>query len=166
MSAFGGKPENISLFRALLVLTHLRHRSARNPAAQQSPCVLFLSEAREVLGSETARFHHAAAWPFSALGCGPSTKRCDATALFQRHVEMRREREPRKGRSTMRSTPRLIVSLIVVEALTLPAVAQYPNKPITVIVPFPAAGPTDVVAPLPCANKYRTPGPPPISDKA
>ena len=31
-------------------------------------------------------------------------------------------------------------------ALSTPALAQYPNKPITVIVPFAAGGPTDVVA--------------------
>jgi hypothetical protein len=45
----------------------------------------------------------------------------------------------------MRSMPRLILSLFVLAALSLPAAAQYPDKPITVIVPFAAGGPTDVV---------------------
>jgi hypothetical protein len=40
----------------------------------------------------------------------------------------------------MRSMPRLIVGLIVLHALSLPAVAQYPNKPITVIRQLHAAG--------------------------
>jgi tripartite-type tricarboxylate transporter receptor subunit TctC len=60
----------------------------------------------------------------------------------------------------MRSIPRLIVSLIVLEALTLPAVAQYPNKPITVIVPFAAGGPTDVVTRLVCEHMSRALGQP------
>jgi hypothetical protein len=41
----------------------------------------------------------------------------------------------------MHSMPRLIVSLIVPAALSLPAAAQYPDKPVTVIVPFAAGGP-------------------------
>jgi tripartite-type tricarboxylate transporter receptor subunit TctC len=56
--------------------------------------------------------------------------------------------------------PRLIVGLIVLHALTLPAVAQYPNKPITVIVPFAAGGPTDVVTRLVCEHMSRTLGQP------
>jgi tripartite-type tricarboxylate transporter receptor subunit TctC len=50
------------------------------------------------------------------------------------------------------------VGLIVLHALSLPAVAQYPNKPITVIVPFAAGGPTDVVTRLVC-EPYRGTGP-------
>ena len=56
--------------------------------------------------------------------------------------------------------PRLIVGLIVLHALSLPAVAQYPNKPITVIVPFAAGGPTDVVTRLVCEHMSRTLGQP------
>ena len=43
----------------------------------------------------------------------------------------------------------VIRSLVCMAALVLagPAFAQdYPSKPVKVIVPFPAAGPTDVVA--------------------
>jgi tripartite-type tricarboxylate transporter receptor subunit TctC len=60
----------------------------------------------------------------------------------------------------MRSMPRLIVGLIVLHALSFPAVAQYPNKPITVIVPFAAGGPTDVVTRLVCEHMSRTLGQP------
>src|SRR5262245_44010640 len=47
------------------LMTRTGHKPGRNPAAQQSPCrtkacYSFWSEAREVLGSETARVHHAA----------------------------------------------------------------------------------------------------------
>ena len=42
-------------------MTQSRHRPDRNPAAQQSPCVLsFQSEAQKARDSETARGHHAA----------------------------------------------------------------------------------------------------------
>src|SRR6516165_8378391 len=60
----------------------------------------------------------------------------------------------------MRSMPRLIMGLIVLHALSFPAVAQYPNKPITVIVPFAAGGPTDVVTRLVCEHMSRTLGQP------
>jgi tripartite-type tricarboxylate transporter receptor subunit TctC len=62
----------------------------------------------------------------------------------------------------MRSMPRLIVSLIVLAVLSLPAAAQYPDKPITVIVPFAAGGPTDVVTRLVCEHMSRTLGQPMI----
>ena len=39
-------------------------------------------------------------------------------------------------------------SLLALALLGAPAAAQYPNKPITVIVPFAAGGPTDVVTRL------------------
>src|SRR6266511_2223181 len=42
--------------------------------------------------------------------------------------------------------------------LSAPAGAQYPNKPITVIVPFAAGGPTDVVARLVGDHMSRTLG--------
>src|ERR1044071_353256 len=42
--------------------------------------------------------------------------------------------------------------------LTTPALAQYPSKPITVIVPFAAGGPTDVVARLVGEHMGRTLG--------
>ena len=47
-----------------------------------------------------------------------------------------------------------------VAALNTPAVAQYPNKPITVIVPFAAGGPTDVVSRLVCEHMSRKLGQP------
>src|SRR6266446_1964097 len=56
--------------------------------------------------------------------------------------------------------PRLIMGVLVLAALNLPAVAQYPSKPITVIVPFAAAGPTDVVTRLVCEHMSRTLGQP------
>ena len=62
----------------------------------------------------------------------------------------------------MRSMPRLTMSLIVLAALSLPAAAQYPDKPITVIVPFAAGGPTDVVTRLVCEYMSRTLGQPMI----
>jgi tripartite-type tricarboxylate transporter receptor subunit TctC len=42
--------------------------------------------------------------------------------------------------------------------LSAPAVAQYPNKPVTVIVPFAAGGPTDVVTRLVAEHMSRTLG--------
>jgi tripartite-type tricarboxylate transporter receptor subunit TctC len=56
--------------------------------------------------------------------------------------------------------PRLSIGLLVLAALNSPAVAQYPNKPITVIVPFAAGGPTDVVTRLVCEHMSRTLGQP------
>ena len=56
--------------------------------------------------------------------------------------------------------PRLIMGVLVLAALNLPAVAQYPSKPITVIVPFAAGGPTDVVTRLVCEHMSRTLGQP------
>src|SRR6266478_4475502 len=56
--------------------------------------------------------------------------------------------------------PRLIMGVLVLAALSSPAVAQYPSKPITVIVPFAAGGPTDVVTRLVCEHMSRTLGQP------
>jgi tripartite-type tricarboxylate transporter receptor subunit TctC len=49
-------------------------------------------------------------------------------------------------------------SLLVLALQSAPAAAQYPNKPITVVVPFAAGGPTDVVARLVGDHMSRTLG--------
>ncbi len=54
----------------------------------------------------------------------------------------------------------ILSSLLALAALSTPAAAQYPNKPITVIVPFAAGGPTDVVARLVGDHMSRTLGQP------
>ena len=59
----------------------------------------------------------------------------------------------------MTSMPCLIVgNLLALTLLSAPAVAQYPTKPITVIVPFAAGGPTDVVTRLVGDHMSRTLG--------
>ncbi len=59
----------------------------------------------------------------------------------------------------MHSMRRLIpASLLAMAALSAPAAAQYPNRPVTVIVPFAAGGPTDVVARLVGEHMSRTLG--------
>jgi tripartite-type tricarboxylate transporter receptor subunit TctC len=56
-------------------------------------------------------------------------------------------------------TCRLIAgSLLAIALHSAPAAAQYPNKPITVIVPFAAGGPTDVVTRLVGDHMSRTLG--------
>jgi tripartite-type tricarboxylate transporter receptor subunit TctC len=50
------------------------------------------------------------------------------------------------------------VGLVALCALSAPAAAQYPSKPITIIVPFAAGGPTDVVARLLGDHMTRTLG--------
>jgi putative tricarboxylic transport membrane protein len=55
---------------------------------------------------------------------------------------------------------RLITGLLALVALSAPSAAQFPNKPITVIVPFAAGGPTDVVTRLVCEHMSRTLGQP------
>ncbi len=56
-------------------------------------------------------------------------------------------------------TCRLIAgSLLALALQSAPAAAQYPNKPITVIVPFAAGGPTDVVTRLVGDHMSRTLG--------
>jgi tripartite-type tricarboxylate transporter receptor subunit TctC len=47
---------------------------------------------------------------------------------------------------------------IALAVLSTPAFAQYPNKPVTIIVPFAAGGPTDVVARLVGDHMSRTLG--------
>jgi tripartite-type tricarboxylate transporter receptor subunit TctC len=49
-------------------------------------------------------------------------------------------------------------SLLALAALSAPAAAQYPSRPITVIVPFAAGGPTDVVTRLVGDHMSRTLG--------
>src|SRR4051812_2706206 len=64
-----------------------------------------------------------------------------------------------RGRPPMLSMHRPIAgALVALAALTVPAGAQYPTKPITVIVPFAAGGPTDVVARLIGEHMSRTLG--------
>ena len=41
---------------------------------------------------------------------------------------------------------RIIAGALVLALVSVPAAAQYPNRPITIIVPFAAGGPTDVAA--------------------
>ena len=48
--------------------------------------------------------------------------------------------------------------LLALVVLSTPALAQYPNKPVTVIVPFAAGGPTDVVTRLVADHMSRTLG--------
>src|SRR4051812_46100084 len=48
--------------------------------------------------------------------------------------------------------------IVALASLTTPALAQYPSKPVTVIVPFAAGGPTDVVARLVAEHMGRTLG--------
>jgi putative tricarboxylic transport membrane protein len=55
---------------------------------------------------------------------------------------------------------RLHIGMFVLAALNTSAVAQYPTKPITVIVPFAAGGPTDVVSRLVCEHMSRKLGQP------
>ena len=68
--------------------------------------------------------------------------------------------DTRQGRNRMPLMPRLIIGLLVLAALSSSAVAQYPNKPITVIVPFAAGGPTDVISRLVCEHMSRKLGQP------
>ena len=58
----------------------------------------------------------------------------------------------------MRSIRFSVVGLLALAALSTPAAAQYPSKPVTVIVPFAAGGPTDVVTRLVCDHMGRTLG--------
>ena len=63
----------------------------------------------------------------------------------------------------MPSIVRLVtVSLLGLVALSIPAAGQYPSRPITVIVPFAAGGPTDVVTRLVGDHMSRTLGQPVI----
>ena len=60
---------------------------------------------------------------------------------------------------TMRRTGFLAASgIVALASLTTPALAQYPSKPITIIVPFAAGGPTDVVTRLVGEHMGRTLG--------
>jgi len=52
----------------------------------------------------------------------------------------------------------VIGGLLALAALSTPAAAQYPNKPITIIVPFAAGGPTDVVTRIVGDHMSRTLG--------
>jgi tripartite-type tricarboxylate transporter receptor subunit TctC len=58
----------------------------------------------------------------------------------------------------MRSIRFLATGFVALATLGTPALAQYPNKPVTVIVPFAAGGPTDVVARLVGEHMGRTLG--------
>ena len=46
----------------------------------------------------------------------------------------------------------VLSTLLAYVMLSAPAFAQYPDRPITLIVPFAAGGPTDVVARLSSAS--------------
>ena len=58
----------------------------------------------------------------------------------------------------MRFTRCLAGALLALALPSAPAVAQYPTKPVTVIVPFAAGGPTDVVTRLVVEHMTRTLG--------
>jgi tripartite-type tricarboxylate transporter receptor subunit TctC len=61
--------------------------------------------------------------------------------------------------STSRTLARLLAGLFALGVATTPAAAQdYPARPITVIVPFAAGGPTDVIARIVTDNMSRTLG--------
>jgi putative tricarboxylic transport membrane protein len=60
--------------------------------------------------------------------------------------------------SMLRATFRAFLGLLALAALSAPAAAQYPNKAITIIVPFAAGGPTDVVTRLVGEHMSRTLG--------
>ena len=57
---------------------------------------------------------------------------------------------------------RIIAGAIALALLRAPADAQYPNRPITIIVPFAAGGPTDVAARIVGDHMGRTLGQPMI----
>jgi tripartite-type tricarboxylate transporter receptor subunit TctC len=85
-------------------------------------------------------------------------QRCFKASLvrpgFSVHDRWRTLRE-----SMMRRTGILAAGgIAALASLTTPALAQYPSKPITVIVPFAAGGPTDVVARLVGEHMGRTLG--------
>src|SRR5262249_33207008 len=61
------------------------------------------------------------------------------------------------GRNGMRPMPRLIVGLVVIHALSLPAVAQYSNKPVTVLGPFAPGGPAHGGPPPGCGTIFAPP---------
>jgi tripartite-type tricarboxylate transporter receptor subunit TctC len=65
---------------------------------------------------------------------------------------------PVKGRLITVSMRALALSLLALALTGAPAAAQYPNKAITVIVPFAAGGPTDVVTRLVGDHMSRTLG--------
>jgi putative tricarboxylic transport membrane protein len=60
--------------------------------------------------------------------------------------------------SMLCATFRAFLGLLALAALSAPAAAQYPNKAITIIVPFAAGGPTDVVTRLVGEHMARTLG--------
>jgi tripartite-type tricarboxylate transporter receptor subunit TctC len=73
-------------------------------------------------------------------------------------------RDQAKGTGSMskRLTALWASGLVALAALSTPASAQYPNKPITILVPFAAGGPTDTVARLLGAHMSKTLGQPVI----
>src|SRR6185436_8702818 len=76
-----------------------------------------------------------------------------AGALAPRHDRA----NDNQGGVPMRCIRLLATSGVVALAVSTPALAQqYPSKPITVIVPFAAGGPTDVVARLLGEHMGRT----------
>src|SRR3954469_21188178 len=68
-----------------------------------------------------------------------------------------------RTRAPMTRKCAFLISLIflIATALALPAAAQnFPNKPITVIVPYPAGGPTDTLARILAEHMKTTLGEP------
>jgi putative tricarboxylic transport membrane protein len=72
---------------------------------------------------------------------------------------VRTARDTEKGKLSMRSRIAVIALAVVAAGMAQGAVAQdYPNRPITVIVPFAAGGPTDVVTRIIGDQMQRTLG--------
>src|SRR5919108_674700 len=70
----------------------------------------------------------------------------------------KRPSTPRKGNALMR-VEKWIAAAIALLGCTVPAVAQdYPNRPVTMVVPFAAGGPGDIIGRLIAASMRQSLG--------